>query len=100
MEKLIETLFNGISMGAIYALIALGFVLVYKATDILNFANGELVMFGAFFCYTFATMLNVTYIVSFLVAMALGALLGAVVYTLFFRKITGEPHFVTIMMSI
>ena len=48
MEKLIETLFNGISMGAIYALIALGFVLVYKATDILNFANGELVMFGAF----------------------------------------------------
>ena len=100
MEKLIETLFSGLSMGAIYSLIALGFVLVYKATDILNFANGELVMFGAFFCYTFATLLNVTYIVSFLVAMALGALLGAVVYTLFFRKITGEPHFVTIMMSI
>ena len=100
MEKLIETLFNGLSLGAIYALIALAFVLVYKATDILNFANGELVMFGAFFCYTFATLLKANYIVSFLIAMALGAVFGAIVYTLFFRKITGEPHFVTIMMSI
>jgi len=100
MEKLIETLFNGLSLGAIYALIALAFVLVYKATDILNFANGELVMFGAFFCYTFATLLKVNYIVSFLVAMALGAMFGAIVYTLFFKKITGEAHFITIMMSI
>jgi branched-chain amino acid transport system permease protein len=100
MEKLIETLFNGLSMGAIYALIALGFVLIYKATDILNFANGELVMFGAFLCYTFATLLNLPYVLSFLIAIALGAIFGAIVYTLFFRKITGEPHFVTIMMSI
>ena len=58
MEKVIETLFNGLSMGAVYAMIALAFVLVYKATDILNFANGELVMLGAFLCYTFATLLE------------------------------------------
>ncbi|KPK29417.1 MAG: hypothetical protein AMK69_06640 [Nitrospira bacterium SG8_3] len=100
MEKLIETFFNGLSLGVIYALIALAFVLVYKATDILNFANGELVMFGAFLCYTFATLLKVNYVLSFLFAMGLGAIFGAIVYTIFFRKITGEPHFVTIMMSI
>lgn len=100
MEKFIETLFDGLSMGSIYTLIALAFILVYKATDILNFANGELVMFGAFFCYTFATLLDIHYLASFLLAMVLGAVFGAVTYTLFFRKITGEPHFVTIMMSI
>ena len=100
MEKILEILFNGLSMGAIYALIALGFVLIFKATGILNFAQGELCMVGAFICYNFATLLNVPYLLSFLITVALGALLGAVINILFFRRLVGEPIFSTIMVTL
>lgn len=100
MEKIIEILFNGLSMGAIYALIALGFVLIFKSTGILNFAQGELCMIGAFICYHFCTLLNVPYLISFLIAIALGALLGILVDLLFFRRLVGEPLFATIMVTV
>jgi branched-chain amino acid transport system permease protein len=100
MEKIIEILFNGLSMGAIYALIALGFVLIFKSTGILNFAQGELCMVGAFICYQFATLMNVHYILSFLIAIALGALLGSLIDILFFRRLVGEPIYTTIMVTV
>lgn len=100
MEKIIEILFNGLSMGAIYALIALGFVLIFKSTGILNFAQGELCMVGAFICYQFATLMNVPYILSFLIAIALGALLGLLIDILFFRRLVGEPIYTTIMVTV
>ena len=100
MEKIIEILFNGLSMGAIYALIALGFVLIFKSTGILNFAQGELCMIGAFICYQFATLLNVPYLLSFLIAVALGAILGSLIDILFFRRLVGEPIYTTIMVTV
>jgi len=100
MEKVLEVLFSGASIGAIYALIALGFVLIFKSTGILNFAQGELCMIGAFICYQFATLLNVPYIIAFLVAIALGALLGSLIDLLFFRRLVGEPVYSTIMVTV
>jgi len=100
MEKIIEILFNGLSMGSIYALMALGFVLIFKSTGIINFAHGELAMFGAFICYTFAMLFHVPYVAAFLIALVLGAVLGGVIDTLFFRKMLGEPLFATIMVSV
>jgi len=49
MESLLQSLISGIVVGSIYALIALGFVLIYKSTAVINFAQGELMMFGATF---------------------------------------------------
>ena len=100
MEKVLEVLFSGASIGAIYALIALGFVLIFKSTGILNFTQGELCMIGAFICYQFATLLNVPYIIAFLVAIALGALLGSLIDLLFFRRLVGEPVYSTIMVTV
>jgi len=100
MEKLIEITLNGLSTGAIYALIALGFVLIYKSTGVLNFAQGELCMFGAFLCYTFTTLLGVPYILAVLASMALGGVLGALVDLLIFRRLVGEPLFSTIMVTV
>jgi branched-chain amino acid transport system permease protein len=100
MEKMIEIVFNGISTGAIYALIALGFVLIFKSTGILNFAQGQLCMFGAFMCYYFATVLRIPYVLSLLMAMALGAILGALVDILIFKRLVGEPLFSTIIVTV
>ena len=100
VEKIIEILFNGLTMGTIYALIALGFVLIFKSTGVLNFAHGELCMVGAFVCYNFATLLNVPYLISFLIAITIGALLGATINILFLRKMVGEPIYSTIMITL
>jgi len=100
MEKILEIVLHGLSMGSIYALLALGFVLIFKSTGIINFAQGELSMFGAFMCYTFATLLHLPYIFAFLITLALGAILGAVVDTIFFRKMVGQHIFSTIMVTV
>jgi branched-chain amino acid transport system permease protein len=100
MEKMIEIWLNGLCTGSIYALLALGFVLIYKSTGILNFAQGELAMVGAFLCYTFAMLLDLPYVVAFLIALAIGAILGAFLDALFFRKMVGEPIFSTIMVTV
>jgi branched-chain amino acid transport system permease protein len=56
LQYLIQLLVSGLAVGSLYALVALGFVLIYKATDILNFAHGEVMMIGAFVCYTLMTI--------------------------------------------
>ncbi len=100
MEKLIDITYSGISMGTIYALVALGFVLIYKSSGILNFAQGELCMVGAFICYYFATKLDVPYLIAFIIAIAIGSVLGALIDVLVFRKLVGEPMHSTILVTI
>jgi len=100
MEKIIEILINGLSTGVIYALLALGFVLIFKSTGIINFAQGELAMVGAFICYSFAMLMNFPYVLAVLIALAIGALLGGVIDLLFFRRMVGEPMFSTIVVTV
>jgi branched-chain amino acid transport system permease protein len=100
MEKILEIIINGLATGSIYALLALGFVLIFKSTGILNFAQGELSMVGAFICYTFATAMGLPYVVAFLIAVVLGGLLGGIIDILFFRRMVGEPIFSTIMITV
>jgi branched-chain amino acid transport system permease protein len=100
MDKIIDITFSGLSMGAIYALVALGFVLIFKSTGILNFAQGELCMIGAFICYYFATRLELPYPVAFVLSIVLGALLGAAIDFLIFRRLVGEAMHATILATI
>jgi len=87
-------------MGAIYALVALGFVLIFKSTGILNFAQGELCMIGAYICYYFATELEVPYLLAILAAIALSCIVGALIDLLIFRKLVGEPVHATILVTV
>ncbi|MBU2510750.1 branched-chain amino acid ABC transporter permease [bacterium] len=100
MERAIDILFSGLSMGSIYALVALGFVLIFKSTGILNFAQGELCMIGAFVCYYFATKLGIPYILAFLAAIGIGSVTGALIDLLLFRKLVGQPIHSTILVTI
>ena len=78
MDFVLQLLFQGVAIGSVYALVALGFVLIFRATNVVNFAQGEFSMVAAFLMVVCAVDLGWPYWVSFLVALGGMALLGAV----------------------
>jgi branched-chain amino acid transport system permease protein len=77
MDIALQLLFTGLGVGSVYALVALGFVLIFRATNVVNFAQGEFSMVAAFLMVVFAVDLAWPYWLSFLIALAGMALLGA-----------------------
>src|ERR1700747_2487710 len=78
MDLILQLLFTGIGIGAVYALVALGFVLIFRATSVVNFAQGEFSMVAAFLMVVFAVDLGWPYWLPVFVSIAGMALLGAV----------------------
>jgi branched-chain amino acid transport system permease protein len=78
---------SGVTLGALYALVAVGLVVIVKSTGVINLAHGELFMFGGFFGYLFHVQLGLPYIPAFLLAVVSAALLGALVYQGAFRPL-------------
>jgi branched-chain amino acid transport system permease protein len=100
MDFLLQLLASGIVTGGIYALIAIGFVVVYKATGVINFATGELMMFGAFFAWTAMTAAQAPFAAAVAVAVAGAALVGAVVERVVLRPLMGQRAISVIMVTI
>ncbi|MGE0659821.1 MAG: branched-chain amino acid ABC transporter permease [Reyranellaceae bacterium] len=100
MFDFVQQLVNGIAVGCIYGLIALGFVLIYKATEVVNFAQGELMMLGGFFAFTFMTLMGLNYWIGFLLAVICMALLGSGIERVVVRPILGYPQFSIVMATI
>ena len=100
MLDFVQQLVSGIALGCVYGLIALGFVLVYKATEVVNFAQGDLMMLGGFFAFTFIGILGLNYWIGFAVAVAAMALFGMLAERLVVRPILGYPQFSIIMATI
>ena len=90
---------SGLALGAVYALVALGFVVIYRASEVFNFAQGELLTFGAFAMITFAGM-GLTWPLALIASMLVTGLLGALVERVFLRPLVGRPVFVTIILTI
>lgn len=91
---------SGLSMGSIYALVALGFVLIYKSTSILNLAQGEFLMVGAYVCLSMTLDFGLNFFVSFIITMAFSVLLGLAVERLVLRPLIGEPIISVIMVTL
>jgi len=87
MEIVLQQITGGLAIGCVYALIALGFSMMLRATDLLNFAQGEFVMMGAYFGYTLLTHTPLPFIAVFIVASLLTGLLGVIVERLTLRTI-------------
>jgi branched-chain amino acid transport system permease protein len=100
METILQSLVSGIVIGSIYALVALGFVLIYKSTAVINFAQGELLLFGAFLCLTLVTTLKIPFWIAFFATLIAAALLGLLLERLFLRPMIGEPVISIIMLTI
>ena len=95
-----QFLMSGLSMGSIYALVALGFVLIYKSTSILNLAQGEFLMVGAYFCLSLTLDFGLGFVASFLITMVFSVILGLAVERLVLRPLIGEPIISIIMVTL
>jgi branched-chain amino acid transport system permease protein len=91
---------SGIAVGCLYALIALGFVLVIKATDILNFAHGEIIMISALICYFLMTKYHFSFLPAVLITVLIAAFMGVLTERLVLRPMLGEPIFAVVMITI
>jgi branched-chain amino acid transport system permease protein len=98
--QLLQLLISGLSQGCIYGLIALGFVLIYKATETVNFAQGELMMLGAFAGLAATTLMGLPYWAALLCAVAAVALVGLATERVVLRPILGQPAFAIVMVTI
>jgi len=99
MQEL-QVIFSGIAQGCIYGLIALGFVLIYKATETVSFAQGELMMLGAFSGLACVSWLGLPYWLSIPAAMLAMALLGWMTERVVIRPVLGQPAFSIVMLTI
>jgi branched-chain amino acid transport system permease protein len=98
--QFIQLVISGIAQGCIYGLIALGFVLIYKATETVSFAQGELMMLGAFCGLAAMTLFGFPFWLAVLGAIAAMALFGVVLELAVIRPILGQPAFSIVMLTI
>lgn len=91
---------SGIAQGCIYGLIALGFVLIYKATETVNFAQGELMMLGAFIGLSCVTLLGLPFWLAIAVTMLAMLGFGMVMERSLLRPLLGQPAFTVVMVTI
>jgi branched-chain amino acid transport system permease protein len=100
MNEILQTILRGISTGCIYGLVALGFVLIYKATEVINFAQGEVMMLGAFVGYTLIGVLGLPYWAALLLATLLLGLFGMILERVVLRPLIGEPIFAIVILTV
>lgn len=98
--QFLQLLISGIAQGCIYGLIALGFVLIYKATETVSFAQGELMMLGSFLGLAGMTAMGFPFWLAVLSAIAAMAVFGMLLERLVIRPILGQPAFSIVMLTI
>lgn len=98
--QFLQLVISGIAQGCIYGLIALGFVLIYKATETVNFAQGDLMMLGSFLGVFFMVVLGMPFWAAFLFTLVGMALLGMVIERALLRPLLGQAAFTVVMLTI
>jgi branched-chain amino acid transport system permease protein len=99
MELFLMTLTTGIMVGGIYALVALGWVLIYKCSGVLNLAMGELTLFGAYTTLYFYSV-GIPFVLSIVCTLIIGIVLGILTERIFLDKLIGEPILAVIMVTV
>jgi branched-chain amino acid transport system permease protein len=99
MELFLMTLITGILVGGIYALVALGWVLIYKCSGVLNLAMGELTLIGGYVTLTFYEM-GIPFVLAVVCTLIIGIVLGFLTERIFLDKLIGEPILAVIMVTV
>jgi branched-chain amino acid transport system permease protein len=100
MEIFLQIIITGIATGGVYGLIALGFVLIFKATGILNLATGAFMTLGAYICLTVLSQLGAPFWLAFLCTLGFAIILGIVLERIILRPLIGEPIISVVMVTI
>ena len=98
--QILQYLINGISIGSVYAIIALGYTMVYGIAKMLNFAHGDVIMVGAYISFCVTNYLGLPAIVSVVVSMAVCTLLGIVIEGLAYKPLRGTPSLAVLITAI
>lgn len=100
MTDFLQFLIAGLSLGALYALVALGFVVIFRATGVINFSQGALVVLGAFLVHHFAVRLGLPFALAAAAAVLVVAALAAAIERLVMRPLVGQPLFASILVTL
>jgi branched-chain amino acid transport system permease protein len=100
VSAILEHLVIGIAVGSVYSIVALGFVLIYKATGIFNLAQGSLLCLGSYICYVFSITVGMPFYVAVLLTLAVAFGLGWLIQVLFLQRMIGQPHLAILMVTI
>lgn len=100
MTRFLELVVQGSALGARYALVALGFVVIYRATGVINFAQGGFLALGAYLAFNFHQTWGWPFLPAVVAAMLCGALLGVVLELVVLRRLAGRPTYAVIMVTI
>jgi branched-chain amino acid transport system permease protein len=100
MEFFLQLLVNGISLGLLYALSALGFVMIFKSSSVLNFAHGELIAIGAFLFLVLSAWAKLPIVAAFALTLMGSFALGFIIERLFLRPLIGEALIQVIMLTL
>lgn len=100
MELFIQLTLTGLTNGAILALAALGFVLIYKSSDVINFAQGEFLLVGAYITFAMIAQFGLVWPLGMILTMFLAVVMGVIVERLVLRPMIGEPIISIIMVTI
>jgi len=100
MTKLFQLVASGAALGAVYALVGLGFVVIYRATGVINFAQAGMVVLGAFLVYNATATWDLPFWLAVLVSMGIGALLGIVLERVILRRMIGRPVYAVILVTV
>ena len=93
MNNFLQLCFAGLALGSRYALVALGFVIIFKATGVINFAQGALVTLGAYMAYNAHQTWGIPFPLALLIAVGVGVVAGIFVQRLLLRRMIGRPVF-------
>jgi branched-chain amino acid transport system permease protein len=99
-ELLFQLTLNGLIVGTLYGVVAMSFVLIYKASQVVNFAQGEFLLVGAWVCWWLLTQFQIPFVWGFLVTLVFMTLFGILIQVVVLRPLIGEPVISVIMVTI
>jgi branched-chain amino acid transport system permease protein len=100
MDVFLQLTFTGLSNGMVYALVAVGFVVIYKASDVINFAQGEFLLLGAYLAFAFIAQIGLPWSLGVAATLVTALLVGLLVERFVLRPLIGEPIISMIMVTI
>lgn len=100
MQLFMQQMINGVSLGSIYALIALGYTMVYGTIKLINFAHGEVYMMGAFTGFYLVTVLELNFILALIISMLTTALLGVLIERVAYKPLRNSTRIVSLITAI
>jgi branched-chain amino acid transport system permease protein len=92
MNEFLQQILNGLAIGSVYTLVALGLTVVFGILGIAHFAHGSLAMFGGYLTFVFSTSMGLSFFASIAMAMPVGAVMGMLIERLAYRPVRDAPH--------